>query len=144
VAGRSARAADASIGGGRMTSALHPHELPEAWRTEADRLRERYHDDVRANAWGTLADELEASLRAAELLPLTLTEAIAESGFSRSQLKRWMRDGTIPNSGTKARPLLLRANLPRKAGHGVVQRPALEVSFRRQVAHAVATGAMRA
>jgi hypothetical protein len=67
-----------------------------------------------AAAFRHAADELEATLREWELTELTLEDAAAESGFSYSALQKQVASGKLVNVGTKHRPRVRRADLPRK------------------------------
>lgn len=90
------------------------HELAPAWRTRAELLR-RHGAEEAARTAETLADELEASLRAADEVPLTLAQAAAASRYSEDHLARQIRDGKIPNAGRPGAPRIRVRDLPRKA-----------------------------
>lgn len=65
------------------------------------------------------ASEVEAALREWAHEPLTLAEAAVESGYSRSHLRRLLREGTIPSVEGGGDTRVLRAYLPRQPGHRV-------------------------
>lgn len=90
-------------------------ELPLRWRQKADALRP-YIPAV-AQAFEEAAAELEASLETEGKVPLTVRQAAKESGYTAVHLRRLIADGTVPSEpdGT-----VLRCNLPRKPGHGLV------------------------
>jgi len=113
-------------------------DLPSRWRDRAHEL-EPYAPPA-AKAFADAADELEQALREADLEPLTLAEAEVECGYTRSHLRRLIREGRIPNSGTDEEPRILRCHLPRKPGHGVADRREQLALSRTQVARAVAAG----
>jgi len=102
-----------------------------------------------AQAFEVAAQELEQSLRDSELEALTLEAAEVESGYSLAHLRRLIREGSVPNAGTKEDPRILRKHLPRKPGHGVRPKLAAEsiaracvqpASSPSQVVRAVASG----
>ena len=47
---------------------------------------------------------------------LSLSEAAAESGYSKRRLRELLTEGKVPNQGERGRPRILRADLPLKAG----------------------------
>jgi hypothetical protein len=89
-------------------------DLAPAWRERAAMLR-KYGAEQAAKTAEMLADELEASCRAADDVPLTLAQAAATSGYSKDHLARQIREGRIPNAGRPHAPRIRAANLPRKA-----------------------------
>lgn len=96
------------------------YQLADAWREEAERLRERYGADRLAHLSEVHARELERLVNAGLDEELTLTEAADLSGYSKSHLRHLVSEGEIPNAGRKGRPRIRRADLPRKdrrAGH---------------------------
>lgn len=113
-------------------------DLPSRWRSRAHEL-EPYAPPA-AKAFADAAAELEQALREADLEPLTLADAEIECGYTRSHLRRLIREGRIPNSGTEAEPRILRCHLPRKPGHAVAHARLHVASSRAQAARAVATG----
>jgi hypothetical protein len=60
--------------------------------------------------------DLEAAERERWGAALTLQQAARECGYSVDHLSRLIRDGQIPNAGRRNKPLVLRRDLPRKAG----------------------------
>jgi hypothetical protein len=93
-----------------------PAELPATWRSRADELRP--YAPGAAEAFARAAAELDAAMAEAADAPLTLAEAVAESGYSERRLRELLSEGAIPNAGRKHRPRIRRADLPRKAGAG--------------------------
>lgn len=99
-----------------------PHEgcvtaadLVPRWRAHAADLR-RYGAAPVATTLEEAAVELEAALRAEADELLTLAQAATASGYSRDQLRRLVRNGTLPDFGRKYAPRFRRADLPLKAG----------------------------
>lgn len=99
-------------------------ELIQAWREEAERLRERYGDERLAKICETHARELEAALATSQDEVLTLTEAAKESGYSADHLGRLVAAGTIPNAGRKHAPGIRRRDLPARPGRPAPVAPA--------------------
>ena len=68
---------------------------------------------------GKLLAEVEARVRAVLASDddrlLTLAQAARVSGYSEDHLGRLVRSGTIPNAGTRYRPRVRSADLPRRA-----------------------------
>lgn len=95
----------------------HLKILAEAWRQEGERLRERYEALGLAKLCDTHAAELEEAIGRRLDEELTLTQAAAESGYSKPHLRRLIRDREIPNAGRKGRPRIRRGDLPLKR-HG--------------------------
>lgn len=114
--------------------------LAESFRETAKYLREHAASEQAACAWEKAAEKLESVLGEARTETLTLGEAEAESGYSRSHLRRLIRDGVVPNAGSENRPQILRRNLPRKPGHGVRPDRSRDVYCRTQVARVIAQG----
>ena len=113
-------------------------DLPSRWRERAHEL-EPYAPPA-AKAFADAAAELEQALREADLEPLTLAEAAAECGYSRSHLRRLIRQGRLPHTIADGEIRVLRCNLPRKPGHGVAPARLRVASSRAQAARAVAIG----
>ena len=90
-----------------------PTELPNEWRTLAAQQR-RLGADSQARILDFCADELAAALRRAGDEVLTLARAAQESGYTTDHLSRMVRQGKIPNSGRKSKPLIRRSDLPKK------------------------------
>ena len=114
--------------------------LPGSFRETAKYLREHAASEQAACAWEKAAEKLEGALGEARTETLTLEEAEAESGYSRSHLRRLIREGVVPNEGTENRPKILRKDLPRKPGHGVRPDGRRDVNCRTQVARVIAQG----
>lgn len=87
--------------------------LVARWREEAALYRDRGLDQI-ANLVESLAKELERFDRERQLEALTLEEAASESGYSYSALEKMVRDGRVPNAGSRGRPRIQRQDLPRK------------------------------
>jgi hypothetical protein len=83
------------------------------WRATADSLA-AYGAGEAADAVRRCAEELEAVLRTSDETPLTLEQAVGESGLSYSALEKAVRAGRIPNVGRKGAPRVRRADLPKK------------------------------
>jgi len=113
-------------------------DLPAHWRSRARELA-RYAPPA-AQAFEAAAEELERALATADLEPLTLAEAAAECGYSRSHLRRLIRQGRLPHTIADGEIRVLRCNLPRKPGHGVAAARLRVASSRAQAARAVAIG----
>lgn len=92
---------------------MRPSDLCERWRQQAAQLLD-LKADGQAAAILRCASELQEAWTAWELEPLTLKEAEAESGYSYSALQHMVADGRIENVGTKQRPRIRRADLPRR------------------------------
>ena len=90
--------------------------LAEKWRSDADLLR-RYGDEQGAIVCELHAGELEAAWREWQDEVMSVADASAESGYGEEQLRRLIRDGTIPNAGKPHSPRIRRRDLPRKPGH---------------------------
>jgi hypothetical protein len=91
-----------------------PAELPDQWRALAKQQR-RLGADAQARILDVCADELTAAFLRAGDETLTLSRAAQESGYGADHLGRMVREGRIPNSGRKAKPLIRRRDLPQKA-----------------------------
>ncbi len=97
---------------------MFPADLPEAWRELALQQRDLGADpQARTLEW--CADTLAGSLQKCDEELLNLQEAAVISGYSQRHLRRLMKAGAVPNSGTPSSPRLLRSDLPRKPGHGL-------------------------
>lgn len=98
----------------RMPHPPTPTTLPELWRALAVQQR-LLGADAQARTLDYCADELTAAmLRAGDEL-LNLGRASEESGYSTDHLARLLREGKIPNSGRKSKPLIRRRDLPQKS-----------------------------
>lgn len=71
-----------------------------------------------AEAYEDAAAVFERWLEGQQFEPLDLATAEVESGYTRSHLRRMLKDGTIRNAGAVDDPRILRAHLPRKPGYG--------------------------
>jgi hypothetical protein len=91
-----------------------PADLPDQWRALAKQLR-RLGADAQARILDFCADDLTASFARAGDELLSLRSAAQESGYSVDHIARLLREGKIPNSGRKAKPLIRRRDLPQKA-----------------------------
>ncbi len=116
-----------------------PTTLPSRWRTRATLFRDHADESV-ARAYEKCAEELEQARRESELEALTLKEAAEESGYTRSHLKRLLREQAIPNSGNEGETRILRSHLPKKPGQGVAPPVPCRPITRTQVARAIAEG----
>lgn len=88
--------------------------LVARWDAEEAILRRR-GATVAADALRSCAADLHATLEAFRLEALTLTDAAAASGMSYKGLQKAVSEGRIPNAGSRHRPRIRRADLPRKA-----------------------------
>ena len=114
--------------------------LPEDFRAKAEMARDCAASEVAAQLWEKAARAVEDQLQEALFEALPLTEAISESGYTRNHLRRLIRDGTVPNSGTESDPRILRMHLPRKPGLGVDGKAVRPASSRVRAARAVIEG----
>ena len=97
-----------------MGNARRILDLASEWLTRATMLRE-YGAEGQAAAIEACANELTDAIRAWQEEPLTLEEAVAESGYSYSTIQQRVAAGEIANAGTRGRPRVRRYDLPRKA-----------------------------
>ena len=124
-----------------MIPALSPlARLPQQFRANANAARTLAGAEPAAHVWEEAARAVEQCLSEAVLEPLVLDQAEAESGYTRSHLRRMLRDNTLPNSGTDQEPRILRKHLPRKPGFGVDRAAMQPASCRAQAARAVIEG----
>lgn len=91
-------------------------ELIALWRARADIL-EPYAEGV-ARALRTCADEREAEMAAEASDTVTPAEGAILSGYTADALGKMIRDGRLRNVGTKRRPKIPRADLPKKPRRG--------------------------
>jgi hypothetical protein len=89
-------------------------EIASGWRARATMLRE-YGAEAQAAALDACAVELSDAIKAWQDEPLTLEEAVKESGYSYSTIQQKVAMGEIVNVGTRGRPRVKRYDLPRKA-----------------------------
>ncbi len=122
-------------------------ELPSWVRTYAQELRinaedraEWWPQDPLVSALVSFADEIEARALTHALEELSLRDAAEESGYTRSHLKRLLREQAIPNSGNEGETRILRSHLPKKPGQGVAPPVPCRPITRTQVARAIAEG----
>ena len=94
-----------------------PAELPAEWRALAAQQR-RLGADSQARILEFCADELAAALLRAGDELLSLSRAAQESGYSADHLSRMVREGRIPNSGRRSKPLIRRKDLLKKTSRG--------------------------
>src|SRR5258708_3998484 len=114
------------------------HPLAEQWRREAELLR-RCAANEAATTREDCAAQLEAYERARSLEALTLTDASAESGYSKDHLALLVAKGAIENAGQKHAPRIRRRDLPRKPKRPVPKLPSGEPDL-----HAMVTAAKEA
>jgi len=88
-------------------------DLAAEWRHKATMLRE-YGAAAQAAAIEACAVELTDAIRAWQDEPLTLEQAVTETGYGYSTLQQKVAAGEIPNVGSKGRPRMRRCDLPRK------------------------------
>lgn len=115
-------------------------DLPSEFRRRATLSREYAASEQAACAWEGAAQAAEEALRAHAEEHLSLDQAEFDSGYTKRHLQRLAREGktVIEPDGT-----ILRKNLPRKPGHGLVgvaKTEPDERSSKAQLARAVANG----
>jgi hypothetical protein len=88
-----------------------------------------------AAAFERAAGELEDAIVRERDELLSLPQAAIESGYSRDNLARQIRAGTLPNAGRRHAPRIRRGDLPRKSGR-LTAAPNLPIS-RTQIARSV-------
>jgi hypothetical protein len=115
-------------------------DLPQAFRQTAAYLREHAASEQAACAWERAAEKVEEALKDSSLELLSLEEAEVESGYTRSHLRRLLRERVIPNSGTESDPRIQRNNLPRKPGFDIGRSRPWDLCSRTQAARAIAKG----
>jgi hypothetical protein len=97
-----------------MLRPLIPADLPETWRALAVQMRS-LGGDAQARTLEWCADQLTTAMLQKGDELLSLHRAAEESGYSVDHLGRLLREGKIPNSGRRAKPLIRRSDLPVKA-----------------------------
>ena len=100
-------------------------ELAEQWRDKHAPLLRSYGDERGAQICEYHAGQLEEALHERESQPLSVAEAAAECGYSRSRLYHALAEGTLLNCGKRGAPRIRRCDLPRKArgrAHGLIPR----------------------
>ena len=90
-----------------------PTTLTTRWRTLAEQMRS-LGAAAQATTLEHCADELEETWRVSQTEPLTLEEAVEESGYTYSSLQKRVASGEIPNIGEPGAPRVQRQDLPRK------------------------------
>jgi hypothetical protein len=88
-------------------------DLVTRWRQQAAEYDRDGQPGARLLA--RVADELEAAVSSTDAI-VTLNDAARLSGYSADHLGRLIRDGKLTNHGTKHRPRVHVADLPKKAG----------------------------
>lgn len=111
-------------------------QLPETLRRNGSEARRLTGSSEAATVWEEAARITETSIREALLTPLTLQQAVEESGYTASHLQRLVREGRLPNSGTERDLRILRKHLPQKPGHGVDAASSVAASSSMQAARA--------
>src|SRR5689334_3735241 len=96
-------------------SSSSPPSLVATWRRRAVDLRQWASADGAARAYELAADELEAALRTTASELLSVQEGARESGYSEEHLRRLLRMTPQLNRGRPGKPLIRRADLPRRA-----------------------------
>jgi hypothetical protein len=91
------------------------NDLPDLWRKRAADLDP--YSPPAAEAFRRAAEEFEADLKAWWHALLDLQDALAESGYSRDSLLRFIREGQLENIGSASDPRVRRRDLPCKPGH---------------------------
>lgn len=90
--------------------------LLQEWLEEASQLRKRYANESAARVCEAHVRELKAALESKADELVTVTEAAAETGYSKQHLRALLASGDIQNAGRKGRPRIRRRDLPpRKA-----------------------------
>jgi hypothetical protein len=103
--------------------------LPDRWRFEAETAR-RIGADAQAKTLEKCATDLELREREEQLRLVTLREAEELTGYSYSALEKSVRSGRLPNAGSKCRPRIRFADLPRKAGPRLRAEPGPDLADR--------------
>ena len=116
------------------------HQLPAEYRRMAHSVRENAAAEQAARAYERCAAIAETALRGHWEEALSLEEAELESGYSRSHLRRLIREGIIPDAGGPGRPRILRRHLPRKPGAAAARSPDPGAPSVRQLARTIAAG----
>jgi hypothetical protein len=88
-------------------------DLVVEWKSRATMLRE-YGAEAQAAAIEACATELTEAVKEWQDEPLTLEQAVEETGYSYSTLQQKVAVGEIPNAGSRGRPRVRRYDLPRK------------------------------
>ena len=88
-------------------------DLSGVWGDTASELR-RFGAVGQACTLEQCADDLDEAWRDWQQEPLTLEEAVEESGYTYSSLQKKVASGEIPNIGEPRKPRVRRQDLPRK------------------------------
>lgn len=96
----------------RPAWAIECAALVDAWRAKAELLRESGVPAFATNL-ERCAQELEQciAIRSAEDALLTIEQAAAETGYSKSGLYKLIGSGRVPNHGDRGRPRLRRGDI---------------------------------
>jgi hypothetical protein len=114
------------------------------WRSDAEVFR-RYGQEALAALLEKLAADLEADCLSAEQR-VSFADAPHLSGYSQAHLRRLIRQGKLPNLGTKKKPEFLLTDLPRKPGYNpektklAADSDQAQIAKYKQVARAVVQG----
>lgn len=110
--------------------------LASRWRADAEILR-RYGCRRATAVLERCAGELDAELR--RDVYVDLAEAETLTGYSRSHLRRLLREGALANHGSGQAPRFRAGDLPRKPGYRAPApaRPERAAPTLREIAHAV-------
>jgi len=111
------------------------------WTADAETLRRLGAHVDGAKLIAAMLADLQGLARSSDSEALTLVEASRECGYSPEHLGRLLREGTIPNSGRKHAPRILRRHLPYKPGalRREASTPQLVGATPGQIARAVVT-----
>lgn len=108
------------------------------WSGEAETLRRLGAQVDGAKLIEAILTDIQAAGRAEAAEALTLAAAARESGYSAEHLGKLLRTGTLPNSGRKNAPRILRRHLPYKPSlRGAAGTPQLAGATPGQIARAV-------
>lgn len=91
--------------------------LAEEWKTEAERLRERYSDGRLAALCEAYAQELMLMMDEWVTKQVSLTEAKNICGYSVAALSRQVSRGKLRNYGREKAPKVRICELPMKPGY---------------------------
>ena len=98
-------------------------DLIREWREEADRLEERYGATQLAMLSRAHAVEVEQIVVSQVTRLVSPDEAADISGYSKSQLRRLVREGKLTNHGRKGVPRYRVSELPQKPTNSSEQEP---------------------
>lgn len=88
--------------------------LASTWQARAVDLRNWGAAEGVATAWECAATELTEQIAQHADEALSIQEAASVSGYSADHLSRLLRNGDIPNAGSRNRPRVRRGDLPIK------------------------------